>query len=125
MPKNNDPLYFGKECEHRVFYELLKLKYDVYSTIVDSHGIDCIIKKRGSKKYFFIQIKGRKPRWKFSIGKVDKDVDYFILIPPDTKIYCVPSKIIKGWLDVYGNFNFDTKDKRKIRDKYLGIEQIK
>ena len=118
-----DSLYFGKSCEHRVFAELLKRGFDVYVPLLDNKVVDCIAEKDGKK--FKIQIKGRQPRWIFNIGKINKSIDYFILLPPDDKIYCVPTSQIIEWLHGKNKFNFDTADKKKDRDAYLGFEALK
>lgn len=52
---------FGKRQEYRVIAELLRLNFDVYQTLVDDQGIDCIIRqeKNGVPYYLDIQIKAR------------------------------------------------------------------
>ena len=49
---------FGKRQEYVAIAELLKRGYDVYMTLVDDQGIDCVV-RQGSKKYFEVQIKAR------------------------------------------------------------------
>lgn len=49
---------FGKRQEYSVVARLLQEGLDVYMTLVDDQGIDCIIRKN-SKKYYDIQIKAR------------------------------------------------------------------
>lgn len=49
---------FGKRQEYSVVAELLKHNYDVYMTLVDDQGIDCII-RLDDKRYLDIQIKAR------------------------------------------------------------------
>jgi len=121
MPNRSNSLYFGKSCEHKIFSELLKQGFDVYIPLLDNKGIDCIVKKKDSKEYVSIQIKGRKPTWIFNVGTHKPTADYFVLIPPDNKIYTVPTKDLISWLDKDGKFTF-TKD-RKQNNKYL-IEGI-
>lgn len=50
---------FGKRQEYAAIAELLKRKLDVYMTLVDDQGIDCVIRgERGGKlDYLDIQIK--------------------------------------------------------------------
>ena len=52
---------FGKRQEYSAIAELLKRGFDVYLTLVDDQGIDCIIRKDDGKKqqYLDIQIKAR------------------------------------------------------------------
>ena len=57
-----DTAYFGKRQEFVAMAELLKRGFDVYDTMVDDQGIDCIIripKDDGSARYLDIQIKAR------------------------------------------------------------------
>lgn len=49
---------FGKRQEFGAVAELLRRGYDVYLTLVDDQGIDCII-RQGPNKYFDVQIKAR------------------------------------------------------------------
>ena len=52
---------FGKRHEYLAIAELLERGYDVYQTLVDDQGIDCVIRKEINKepKYIYIQIKAR------------------------------------------------------------------
>jgi hypothetical protein len=56
--KYRDSASFGKRQEYSVVAELLKHKFDVYMTLVDDKGIDCII-RLNDKRYLDIQIKAR------------------------------------------------------------------
>jgi hypothetical protein len=49
---------FGKRQEFGAIAELLRRGYDVYLTLVDDQGIDCIV-RQGPDKYYDIQIKAR------------------------------------------------------------------
>lgn len=49
---------FGKRQEFGAIAEMLRRGYDVYVTLVDDQGIDCIV-RQGSSKYFDVQIKAR------------------------------------------------------------------
>lgn len=49
---------FGKRQEFGAIAELLRRNYDVYLTLVDDQGIDCIV-RQGPNKYFDVQIKAR------------------------------------------------------------------
>jgi hypothetical protein len=52
---------FGERYEYRAISELLENGYDVYKTLVDDQGIDCVIRKDidNSTKYIDLQIKAR------------------------------------------------------------------
>lgn len=49
---------FGKRQEYVAIAELLRRGYDVYLTLVDDQGIDCVV-RQGPDQYFDIQIKAR------------------------------------------------------------------
>ena len=49
---------FGKRQEFVVMVELLKRGFDVYLTLVDDQGIDCVV-RIDEKRYLDIQIKAR------------------------------------------------------------------
>lgn len=49
---------FGKRQEFGAIAELLRRGYDVYLTLVDDQGIDCVV-RQGPERYFDIQIKAR------------------------------------------------------------------
>ena len=52
---------FGKRQEYAAVAELLRRGFDVYQTLVDDQGIDCVIRqeKNGELRYLDIQIKAR------------------------------------------------------------------
>jgi len=52
---------FGKRQEYVVIAELLRRGFDVYQTLVDDQGIDCVIRQErdGEIRYLEIQIKAR------------------------------------------------------------------
>ena len=53
-----DTASFGKRQEFVVIAELLKHGFDVYLTLVDDQGIDCVV-RLNETKYLDIQIKAR------------------------------------------------------------------
>lgn len=53
-----DTASFGKRQEYIVIAELLKRGFDVYMTLVDDQGIDCVV-RLDSEHYIDIQIKAR------------------------------------------------------------------
>jgi len=52
---------FGKRQEFVVMAELLRRGFDVYLTLVDDQGVDCIVplERKGQPRYLDIQIKAR------------------------------------------------------------------
>ncbi|MEM0135071.1 MAG: hypothetical protein QXU18_07595 [Thermoplasmatales archaeon] len=56
-----DTASFGKRQEYSAIAELLKRGLDVYMTLVDDQGIDCVIRRErnGEPDYLDIQIKAR------------------------------------------------------------------
>ncbi|MGC8618856.1 MAG: hypothetical protein ACP5UZ_09045, partial [Thermoplasmata archaeon] len=57
---------FGERQEYIVIAELLKGGYDVYKTLVDDQGIDCVIRKDMSNgpRYIDLQIKALSKKTK-------------------------------------------------------------
>jgi hypothetical protein len=53
-----DTASFGKRQEYSVVAELLKLGFDVYMTLVDDQGIDCVV-RLDANHYADVQIKAR------------------------------------------------------------------
>jgi hypothetical protein len=49
---------FGKRQEFGAIAKLLRRGYDVYVTLVDDQGIDCVV-RQGPRRYFDVQIKAR------------------------------------------------------------------
>jgi hypothetical protein len=58
-----DTSSFGKRQEYTAITELLKRGFDVYLTLVDDQGIDCII-RRNARTYIDVQIKARSSQAK-------------------------------------------------------------
>lgn len=56
--KYRDTASFGRRQEYSVIAELLKRNFDVYMTLVDDQGIDCVI-RLDDKRYVDVQIKAR------------------------------------------------------------------
>lgn len=87
---------FGKRQEYFVVAELLKRNYDVYMTLVDDQGIDCII-RLDDKRYLDIQIKARSidaKQWYFFAGLDYKPRDNFFFIfytERNNSIWVIPS----------------------------------
>lgn len=56
-----DSASYGKRQEYIAVAELLKRNYDVYMTLIDDQGIDCVI-RINHMRYLDIQIKARSMR---------------------------------------------------------------
>lgn len=82
MKNEDNALLYGKRQEFKAIAKLLENDLDVYSTLVDDKGIDCII-RLNSKRYLDIQIKAR------SKGCREMDRGYFprLSIKEDTDNY--------------------------------------
>jgi hypothetical protein len=110
-----DSASFGKRQEFVVIAELLKRNYDVYLTLVDDQGIDCLIRK-SSNRYLDIQIKARSKKaihshtfagLKFSVRK-----NYFFIFYTeiDNNYWIIPSSAVKR----FGRKNKSGKNKGKV-----------
>lgn len=91
-----DSASFGKRQEYVVVAELLKRGFDVYMTLVDDQGIDCIL-RIDDKTYVDIQIKARSSRakqWNFfaAMTIAPKENYYFIFyIEKNDTFWVMPS----------------------------------
>lgn len=62
MPTFRNSASFGKRQEYVAISELLRRKFDVYLTLVDDQGIDCVVRgvsQTGPPRYIDLQIKAR------------------------------------------------------------------
>ncbi len=88
---------FGEYGEYLVIAELLKRGFDVYTTIVDDRGTDCVI-RLNSKKYLDIQIKAKSKRAKQSrtfagMSVKSRNNYYFIFYTEDdNSFWVIPSR---------------------------------
>lgn len=77
-----DTASFGKRQEYIIIAELLKRGFDVYMTLVDDQGIDCIIRLDESR-YIDVQIKARsneaKHGTRFAGIKIEQRNNYFFI----------------------------------------------
>lgn len=64
---------FGKRQEFGAIAELLRRGYDVYVTLVDDQGIDCVV-RQGPDRYFDVQVKAR------SAGVMNRNAAFFPLL---------------------------------------------
>ena len=87
---------FGKRQEYVVVAELLKRHYDVYMTLVDDQGIDCVV-RIDDKTYIDIQIKARSrtaEQWNFFAGMtiIPRDNYFFIFyLEKNNTFWVLPS----------------------------------
>ena len=92
-----DSASFGKRQEYVVVAELLKRGFDVYMTLVDDQGIDCVI-RINDKIYIDIQIKARSntaQQWNFfsAMTITPKDNYFFIFyVEKNNTLWVMPSK---------------------------------
>ncbi len=113
--KYRDTASFGRRQEYSVIAELLKRGFDVYMTLVDDQGIDCVI-RLNDKKYLDIQIKARSrdaKQWNLfaAMSFHDRDNFYFIFYTEkNNNFWVIPSKdVIKLGIE-----NKSGKNKGKI-----------
>ena len=91
-----DSASFGKRQEYVVVAELLKRGFDVYMTLVDDQGIDCII-RMDENTYIDIQIKARSKtakQWNLfaAMTIIPRDNYYFIFyLEVNNSFWIVPS----------------------------------
>ena len=93
---------FGKIQEYAATAEMLKRGLDVYMTLVDDKGIDCIVRK-DANTYYDVQIKARSKNVKhpgyFNLSDIsDARPNYFFVFyaeKPD-KFWVIPSERITG-----------------------------
>lgn len=91
-----DSASFGKRQEYVVVAELLKRGFDVYMTLVDDQGIDCII-RIDDKTYIDIQIKARSniaKQWNlFAAMTIEPKDNYFFIfyIEKNDTLWVMPS----------------------------------
>lgn len=87
---------FGKRQEYVVISELLRKEFDVYMTLVDDQGIDCII-RLDPNHYLDIQIKARSKtakQWNFfgAMNIESRENYYFIFyIEKHNWLWVIPS----------------------------------
>ncbi len=98
--KYRDTASFGKRQEYSVIAELLKRGFDVYMTLVDDQGIDCVLRV-DDKKYLDVQIKAKSKeakQWNFfaAMSFDVRDNFYFIFYTEkNNNLWVIPSKDVK------------------------------
>ena len=132
---------FGKRQEFVVIAELLKREFDVYLTLVDDQGIDCVV-RLNENKYLDIQIKARSKSAKhghtfaamtfiprsnlFFIFYTEKDNTFWTIPSKDLAPFCKPNKSGKN----EGKRTFilpkkDTGEKAERFDRYKNEKGFK
>lgn len=111
-----DTASYGKRQEFKAISKLLELGFDVYNTLVDDMGIDCII-RINSTRYLDIQIKARskecllKNRGYFpALTIIDKSENYFFILYSEfiDTYWVIPSNEILAMAEVKGtNINMN------------------
>ncbi|MCU7933188.1 MAG: hypothetical protein KZQ90_20535 [Candidatus Thiodiazotropha sp. (ex Codakia rugifera)] len=131
-----DSASFGKRQEYVVIAELLKRGFDVYMTLVDDQGIDCIIRK-DENTYIDIQIKARSKTAKqwilfAAMNITPKDNYYFIFyLEANDTFWVVPSNDVVNHAVINKNGKHagkhsltlpksETTEKAKAFSKYKG-----
>ena len=79
---HKNPAAFGKRQEYAAIAELLRRGFDVYPTLVDVQGIDCVI-RLDEERYLDIQIKARSieaKQWNFFAAMTVNPRDNFYFI---------------------------------------------
>lgn len=108
---------FGKRQEFVLMSELLKRGFDVYMTLVDDQGIDCIIRK-DEQCFIDIQIKARsevaKQGCTFAAMTVKPRSNYFFMFYTESTdtVWVVPSVELKKLC--YTNANGKNSGKSSI-----------
>ena len=78
-----DTSSFGKRMEFHIINQMLVDKYDVYTPLVDDHGVDCIIKKDDGT-FLEIQIKARSKEAKqpgcFTVDNHLNEIENFYFV---------------------------------------------
>jgi hypothetical protein len=88
-----DSASFGKRQEYLVIAELLKRGFDVYMTLVDDQGIDCVI-RLDDERYLDIQIKARSKNakqwnWFAAMSFVPRENLFFIFYTEKNETFWV------------------------------------
>ena len=110
-----DTASFGKRQEFIVIAELLRRGFDVYLTLVDNQGIDCIIRKN-ENCYIDVQIKARSRGAKegdlFAGMSITPRKNYFFIFytEEDNSFWIIPSHEVVN----FGSINKSGKNKGKI-----------
>ena len=92
---------FGKRQEFAAISEMLRLGLDIYMTLVDDKGIDCVVRKNADT-YYDVQIKARSKNVKhpgsFWLSDVSARQNYFFVFYSEeaNKFWVIPYQRIIG-----------------------------
>ena len=95
-----DTASFGKRQEYTVVAQLLQRGFDVYMTLVDDQGIDCVVRLNGHR-YLDIQIKARSKdakNWNFFPAmefKVRDNFSFIFYTEKNDSVWVMPSRDVK------------------------------
>lgn len=98
---------YGKREEFVAITELLKLNYDVYQTLVDDQGIDCVVRfdsPNGAPYYLDVQIKARSGnakqprRFEMKLSRAQDRGSYFFILycEKDNVHWIIPASDLKN-----------------------------
>lgn len=110
-----DTASFGKRQEYRVIAELLRRGFDIYLTLVDDQGIDCVLRLDESR-YLDIQIKARSEKarqWNFFAAmsfKSRNNLNFIFFTEKTDNFWIIPSNDVKR----LGVTNISGKNKGKV-----------
>lgn len=94
---SKESLTFGKQQEFAVIAALLSRGFDVYPTLVDTKGIDCVV-RLSQRTYLDVQIKARSRKAKqpttFATMDIVPRANYFFIFYTESKqtFWVIPSK---------------------------------
>lgn len=125
---------YGKRQEYIAVAELLKRDFDVYMTLVDDQGIDCVIRVN-DKRYLDVQIKSRsieaiKKNWAFfdaGIVPPNRDNYYYIFFSEGlNKTWVLPSQDIIELSNVRSSVTVMKSGKNvgKYRIQFAGYSKV-
>jgi hypothetical protein len=113
-----DTASFGKRQEYTAIAALLRRGFDVYMTLVDDQGIDCIV-RLDEHRYVDIQIKARsltakQPSFFAAMSFKPRDNLFFIFYTEKSdQIWVMPSNHVSELS--YRNLNGKNKGKQSVR----------
>lgn len=111
MKSYRDNVSYGKRQEYKAVSELLQRDFDVYMTLVDDQGIDCVIRINNTR-YLDIQIKARSEKIKeknygyFPLLKISSEQEnYFFIfyVEKADEYWVIPSNEIKNLAEIKGS----------------------
>lgn len=118
--KFRDSSSFGKRMEYNIIGELLSEGLDVYTPLVDDHGVDAIIKK-GNGTFIELQIKARSNEAKnigtFANIKIDSqlndknNINFYYIFRCESKL------LKKTWVLSFNDFIKNSRENKSGKNK--------